>query len=392
MNPRNSTKQNPYALKFVNRLPPGTDEPEQLRENPRLPRSCPSVDQPFPDWPPPQERSGKWISKYLDQLDPEIHYDQIIRTAGLFYGSDFSTALGYAAVFCMLTQTPAGAVATHGGGKIIRRGHQRYYETQLMNLHWMFYGSSAPETIKYINQVNKIHSAIWKRFPGTYSFPWEAQMAIIGLSYFETWVRKTVGARVAEAHPRIQEAYPAWGESLTAHFVTEPTDGTRSMGINYPRDWSEAVKFFYWFDDFPYEDQTTPEQRQQGHETAEAFIAQFCDLWFPGPLKVIGRHVLLTFIPPGCRRRQQLGEPNRVISGLTKLTLKVGIDIQDAFGSDPIEPPMVAFRDMLLNKDLTKVDQEVKEGRDWRSKIIVCVLCGSMFVALAVKLSEKRIE
>ncbi|SCO92680.1 uncharacterized protein FRV6_16808 [Fusarium oxysporum] len=131
-------------------------------------------------------------------------------------------------------------------------------------------------------------------------------MAVVGLSYFETWVRKTVGARVTEVHPKIQAAYVAWGETLTGHFVTEPTDGTRTMGINYPRDWSELEKFFYWSDNFPCEEQTTPEQKQQGHETAEAFIAQFCDLWFPGPLEVIGRHILLTFLPPGCRRRQQL--------------------------------------------------------------------------------------
>jgi hypothetical protein len=72
-----------------------------------------------------------------------------------------------------------------------------------------------------------------------------------------------------------------WGERLTSHFRTEAGDGFRTFGLNYPRTWDEIEKFFYWFDDFPYEDQTTPEQKRKGHETAEAFIKQFCELWFP---------------------------------------------------------------------------------------------------------------
>jgi hypothetical protein len=48
--------------------------------------------------------------------------------------SEFKIALRYTCVFVWLTATPGGAAAIHGG-KVIRRGHQRFYETQLMNFH-----------------------------------------------------------------------------------------------------------------------------------------------------------------------------------------------------------------------------------------------------------------
>ncbi|KAJ9145431.1 Eukaryotic translation initiation factor 3 subunit M [Pleurostoma richardsiae] len=374
--------ESPYKLKFTNGLPPGTDSYEQFELNPRYPRPAPPLKRPTPPWPPKDERKGKWLDKYFDQLDPETEYDQIIRTAVMFGASDFSTALGYAAVFIILTQTPSGAVAVHGG-KVIRRGHQRYYETQLYNLHWAYHGSTDPETVKYVGQINKIHAGVWKRSPGTISAPWEAQMAIIALSYFETWVRKVAGAKRQEIHPHVQAAWPAWGERLTGHFVSEPSDGSRSLGINYPRDWQELERFFFWFDEFPIEEQMTPEQLQKGHETAEAFIDQFCELWFPRPLYYFGRHFLLTFLPPNSRRRQRIGEPNPLLAALFKWFLRTALNLGDFFSDDPAEPPMVAFREMLLTSDLAIIDKDTKRQRDWQDRALVLLL-SVVLVGLAV--------
>jgi hypothetical protein len=60
---------NPYELELITGLPPGTDEVRQLRDEPRLP---PSVDvekrRTLPKFPPVEQRTGKWITRYLSQV------------------------------------------------------------------------------------------------------------------------------------------------------------------------------------------------------------------------------------------------------------------------------------------------------------------------------------
>lgn len=270
-----------YELHFTEAsgLPPGTDTIDQVKNNPRQPRPPPDAIRTLPPLPPKSERKGRWIDSYLDKLDPTTEYDQIIRVCTFFRGSDFATAIGYAAVFVWLTATPGGANAIHGG-KVTTRGHQRYYETQLFNLRWVFHGAGSPETKKYCEQINKVHTGIWNRVPGAFSFPWEAQNAIILLSYYETLMRRIVGAD-NEIHPKLKEAWPAWGERLTAHLKSEPQAGSVSFGCNYPRNWNELENFVEWFQEFDYSDQCTEEDRIKGYETAESFIDQFSELWFP---------------------------------------------------------------------------------------------------------------
>jgi hypothetical protein len=82
--------------------------------------------------------------------------------------SEFKIALRYTCVFVWLTATPGGAAAIHRG-KVIRRGHQRFYETQLMNFHWIYRGSGSEDTKNSVNQINKLHALVWKRAPGTFS-------------------------------------------------------------------------------------------------------------------------------------------------------------------------------------------------------------------------------
>ncbi|KAK0638135.1 hypothetical protein DIS24_g10116 [Lasiodiplodia hormozganensis] len=275
-----SVKREQYKLELTNGLPPGCDSWEQYESNPRQPRPTPTPKRPVPQWPPREQRKGKWIQKYIDQLDPETEYDQIIRTIAFFGPSAFAAAVSYTAIFAVLTQAPSGAAAIHFGGKVMRRGHQRFYETELYQLEWVYHGSGSPETAQSIGKINRLHAAIWKHVPGSYSAPFEGQMALVGAAYFEALVRKIVGAR-NDVNPKVKAAWPEWCERVAGHFVTEPSDGSRSYGINFPRNWDELEAFFYWFDGIAFEEQSTPELLQKGHETAEAFIDQFCELWFP---------------------------------------------------------------------------------------------------------------
>ncbi|KAI8286824.1 hypothetical protein K4K56_008574 [Colletotrichum sp. SAR 10_98] len=201
-----------YKLDITDNLPPGTDSIEQFELSPRQPRPPPRPKRPVPEWPPEAERKGKWIWRYLDKLDPDTEYDQIIKTAIFFMANSFAFSAGYASTFIHLVQTPAGAAAVHHTAKAYRRGHQRFFETQDYFLDWMWYGSGSDVSRKRLESVNRIHASVWKNVPGAYSHPWEGEMAIIGAAYFETYLRKLVGARRTEPHPNVQRAWPEWGE------------------------------------------------------------------------------------------------------------------------------------------------------------------------------------
>ncbi|KAK5047675.1 hypothetical protein LTR84_006340 [Exophiala bonariae] len=350
-----------YQLKFTHGLPPGTDSFDQFEKNPRHPRAPATPKRELPALPPLSERHGKWISKYLDTLDPETEYDQIIRTAMWFYGGDFQTAIGYACVFVWLVTTPAGAAAIHGR-KVTVRGHQRYYETQMFNLHWVHWGSGSAETREYCEKINRTHAQVWKSVPGAFAHPWEAQAAIILLSWYEQFMRRTVGAS-NDMHPQVQMAWPAWGERVTGWFKAEPGDGSLSFGINYPRDFKEVEEFCEWYCNFDFDDQRNAEDIQKTHETAESFIHQFCELWFPRHLQFLGRGIILTLLPKNIRRKARLEDPHFVLKIFTKFAFRAIFELQD-WMSDPVQPPIANFYKDIQEWDLSKIDARETGYRD----------------------------
>lgn len=297
---------------------------------------------------------------------------------------------------------PSGATAIHGR-KVVKCGHRRFYETELQIVNWAYYGSNSPETSRSIDSVNKLHAGIWKEHPGSFSTLWEGQMSTIAPSYLETWMRSLVGARKKDIHPKVQASWPKWSEGVLSHFHTETANGKRSYGINHPRSWDEIKDFFFWFNSIPFDKQATPEQRRKGHETAEHFIQQFSELWFPRlvdhmlccisvqysvgshvanfhrGLSWLGRQIILTFLPQHCRQQQMLGEPNLIASFGIKLFFKAMFDIGDLL-PDPVDPPLIAFRQSLMDVDLLAVDTQVKAKRSKEDTIIKSVL----FFALAL--------
>ncbi|EGU86228.1 hypothetical protein FOXB_03250 [Fusarium oxysporum f. sp. conglutinans Fo5176] len=358
-------KKDYYRVNLTQRLPPGTDSIDQFEAHPRQPRPPAVPKRPVPEWPPESERKGKWISAYLDQLDPETEYDQIIRTANFFTGTSFAVALGYSSTFVHLAQTPAAAAAVNHGGKAYRRGHQRFYDTQNHFLDWMWYGSGSEETKQDIERVNKIHSAIWKNVPGSYSHPWEGQMSVIGSAYFETYLRRLVGARRQEPHPHLAAAWPAWAERVCAHFRTEPTDGSRSYGINFPRNGTELGEFYRWFQDLPFEEYTNAEDRKKGHQLAEAFLDQFSKLWFPRQFRWLGRQVMLTVLPAKVREQQQVGHPIPIVEAVVKLAFKLSFDMTDIM-PDPVKPALLDEYRAVKGWDRHKIDVRVE--KEWRRR------------------------
>lgn len=113
------------------------------------------------------------------------------------------------------------------------------------------------------------------------------------------------------------------------------------------------------------------------------------DRYFPlnSPFGFLGRAILLTFTPPNCRRRQQLGEPNRFLSILIKLAFKIYLDLNDEVWSDPAEPTLAHFRDSLAEMNLYSIDHQVSRRRALSSQRTwiagLCVLSWILVVVYA---------
>ncbi|KAK7438352.1 hypothetical protein CaCOL14_007793 [Colletotrichum acutatum] len=374
-----------YKLDLTNNLPPGTDSISQFEAHPRQPRPPAEPKRPVPEWPPEADRKGKWISAYLDQLDPETEYDRIIQTSTFFTGSSFAIAMGYTSTLILLTQTPAGASAVHSTGKLFRRGHQRFYETQDRLLDWMWYGSASPQAVEGIERVNRIHAGVWKNAPGTFSHPWEGQMSLIGSAYFETYLRDLVGARVRDIHPKLAAAWPAWAERVCAHFRSEPEDGSRSFGVNFPRDWKELEAFHKWYRELPFDRYTSEEERVKGAVISKGVVDQFAELWFPRYLQWFGRQLFLTIVPPKVREQQRTGHPNPLVSKLVKLFLKIQLDLADIM-PDPARPILRDEYHKIKSWEWYKIDAQVVEKRRKQASLIRNLLLGVLLILIAIVL------
>ncbi|EXF85874.1 hypothetical protein CFIO01_11965 [Colletotrichum fioriniae PJ7] len=374
-----------YKLDLNDNLPPGTDSISQFEAHPRQPRPPAEPKRPVPEWPPEAERKGKWISAYLDQLDPETEYDRIIQTSTFFTGSSFAIAMGYTSTLILLTQTPAGASAVHSTGKLFRRGHQRFYETQDRLLDWMWYGSASPQAFEGIERVNKIHAGVWKNAPGTFSHPWEGQMSLIGSAYFETYLRDLVGARVRDIHPKLAAAWPAWAERACAHFRSEPEDGSRSFGVNFPRDWKELEAFHKWYRELPFDKYTSEEERLKGAVISKGVVDQFAELWFPRYLQWFGRQLFLTIVPPKVREQQRTGHPNPLVARLVKLFLKIQLDLADIM-PDPARPILRDEYHTIKSWEWYKIDAQVVEKRRKQALLIRNLLLGVLLILIAIVL------
>lgn len=295
----------------------------------------------------------------------------------MFYRLDpFQVALAYNSMFTQLVQTPSGADAVYEG-KIVQKAHQRYFETVFFFLDWAHHGANAPETVKTIEQVNRIHKHAWAKAPGSGHFAWEAQMAIVVLSYFEVFVRKTVGASVDAVPEQIRAAWPIWSAQVISHFSTEAGAILPNFGANYPRTFDEIENFFWWWEELAFEKHTTSSQRRKAHELSLLFEQQFSELFFPPGLLWFGREVFRTFVPPKCRRRNNIREPNRIVESFIKFGIWLKITVQDRFLPDPVLPPLMSLLDMMKmdRKEIRDIDAEIKRGREVMLKNIVLTLC-----------------
>ena len=99
------------------------------------------------------------------------------------------------------------------------------------------------------------------------------------------------------------------------------------------------------------------------------------------PLHWLGRAVLVTFLPPGIRKRQRLADPNPVLEFMIKKAFKLFIDFGDA-QPDPVVAPIDAFYANIQSWDMREIDVVETEKRDAQTRRFNIVFTVFAFLVL----------
>jgi hypothetical protein len=85
------------------------------------------------------------------------------------------------------------------------------------------------------------------------------------------------------------------------------------------------------------------------------------------PLHWLGRAVLMTFLPPGIRKKQRLADPNPVLEFMVQKAFRLFIDFGDS-RPDPVVAPIDAFYANIQSWNMRKIDLVETEKRDSQTR------------------------
>jgi hypothetical protein len=99
------------------------------------------------------------------------------------------------------------------------------------------------------------------------------------------------------------------------------------------------------------------------------------------PLHWLGRAVLVTFLPPGIRKKQRLADPNSVLEFMIKKAFRLSIDFGDS-RPDPVVAPIDDFYANIQSWDMRKIDVMETQKRDAQTRRFKFVFAILFFLVL----------
>lgn len=222
----------------------------------------------------------KWIRAEIEQLDPEVDSEQIVRLTSclLLPKSLLLVHLFYTIGFIRFAGPPVSAdsVDRHGTGMLYEHGLRRADETMLHLFLWVDDGVSGTTAIESLDHVRNWHSGVARNWPMP-QHTFQHSAAVFTLIY-DRLLRRIAGAPgLSENERRAQLIH--W------RIVSE------RLGVtDIPDTWQEMEDLLESYEhgpEFAYS--------EAGRRLAEALIEQFATRWFPRPLHWFGRRLVLAF-------------------------------------------------------------------------------------------------
>ncbi len=244
----------------------------------------------------------KWISKRVSQLDAEKDYDEIWKLLTAYRPNDFIMNFVYAVTFPHFYVEEYGAIALvdNGIGKVLTKPDKRADDTSWKMQTWWHYGSTHPETIRNIDQINKLHGIYEKKYPGSFGHD---DVMIYTICYEAAGMHRLsqrVGLRGFDEKAKLVAA-KFWG-NVMPHFKNLVTGNSIP---NFPTTFDGIMQTM---DEYERRAETLP-VHEAGVIATDAVLRQFCDRYFPRWMHPLIRKWIISLYPDHLLRLNKLEKP-----------------------------------------------------------------------------------
>lgn len=260
-------------------------------------------------------RGRKWIKGRIDELDPEVDYEEIWSLTSLYNVDDFQYHWFYAVTFpyFLVTQRGADSVYRQGTGKMERQATKRVHDTVDHMLVWWEHGPHSPATRASVQMINKLHAHWAKQYPGYFSYPEDYVNTLCYEATAMHLLQRSLGLPGYNKKQQVA-AHRFWSE-MGALFTLE--DGrVLTDVVDMPTSFDAMVAFRHDYDAQPW-----PEN-PAGEAAAVSFVEHFATTWFPRPLRPFGRALVTSFYEPAIMRVCKVPPPRPALRWLARRVLK----------------------------------------------------------------------
>ncbi|PVH74484.1 hypothetical protein DL98DRAFT_467788 [Cadophora sp. DSE1049] len=247
----------------------------------------------------------KWIKPYVESLDPDVDFEEMIRTTAQYITNEFVMDISYVANFIGVIMEPNGSEALNYTGKVFNHMQERFEDSVSYFLSWFIDGPTSDNVKKHIELLNKTHMVVARRIPGNFDHDVDFIMPCVQMGVFGHDFQRTI-------------------------------------------DWDGMVEFSQWW--FKRDFLST----QRGHDVSVALIRQFCDRFFPKPLHFLGYEIILTFLTDSTIEVHHLGPRKLWLESLIKAGFRIMLTVQNLRPDSktptmPTKESLAAYRKMSSN-------------------------------------------
>ncbi|KAK2471335.1 hypothetical protein H9L39_17566 [Fusarium oxysporum f. sp. albedinis] len=277
-----------------------------------------------------------WISTTVESLDPEKDYELMWRSMSCYRISDFMNNLMYSISFSNFIVTVHGAEAVwlDDGGKVVNRGTQRVEDTENFNMTWWHYGPSDERCQKAVQQINKLHATLARRYPGNFSVNDDFLYVMTFSAVLMHRLRLRLGLSGFTTKEKIA-AHHFWRD-MTPLFQTE--DGTPITG--YPDDFDGCLAFCEAYENTPREFDI------RIHNAGLAILNQFAFRNFPPGLRWLGVSIPTALSLPTTLKALRIKPVNPILAWLVVFFVGVYFRFAEIFLPDPRESFLLKIKNL----------------------------------------------
>ncbi|MFI2249666.1 hypothetical protein ACH49C_35870 [Rhodococcus sp. NPDC019609] len=266
----------------------------------------------------------KWIAARIEELDPRVDYEEIWKLSTCYYVNDFTMNILYSTGFPHFMLAPSGGqtISRGGHGKVILEHQKR--ETDTMNHFWKWFefGPSDLRTQQSIRQVNNLHMKYARQMPGHFANNDEFVYTMCWIGADMHRLRLRIGLPGYTENQQIA-CQKYWNE-IAKFFISENGDIT-----GFPTTFQGMLDHLDYYENLPWE------HSEEGALACEHLLQQFDERWFKGPLKGLGRTIILALLDDSAHRVHRLPYPSKFAQWAVMKTMKTIMFTQERIAPDP---------------------------------------------------------